>query len=228
MPGPTAQVPAGQDKTAKAQASGVQVAVTTESWKGRPSDLPRVLTPVRVTIQNRSGHPIRLRYQDFALVGSSGFTYVSIPPLEARGNQVSEAPSAATPSTRRVSTQAPPQPVTPPARQAVRPQFVHQGFYVSPWYSYNYPGLGVWPGYFPWDPYYYDRYYAVWPEPLPTRDMIERALPEGVLQNGGTISGYLYFNDVERENSVAFRFPVVAADTNQVLGTATIPFEVER
>lgn len=58
--------------------------------------------------------------------------------------------------------------------------------------------------------------------------MATKALPEGVLQPGGSISGYLYFQggDVAGERAT-FRMDVVDAGTGRLMGTARVPLEID-
>jgi hypothetical protein len=80
---------------------------------------------------------------------------------------------------------------------------------------------------FDWD--YYPTYYRVWGVHLPTRDMIRHAIPEGVLENGGRLSGFLYFPKVDRrhqEEGLKFSIDLVDASTQEHIGQITIPFEI--
>lgn len=251
VPATAATTVPGRENVAVEEVANVRFTVATNVWRGAPGDLPRVLTPVRVSIENRSGRPVRIRYQEFALVGQSGFRYAAIPPLSTQGQAVSQKPGGeapqgpdggmpqepggetpATPAFAEVEETSPPE--SPPSSQLsssqliVRPRLAVNGFYVAPWYHPYYPGFSIWPGWFPYDPFYYNYYYGWWREPLPSRDMLERALPEGVLQDGGRITGFLYFNDVEREGAVNFQADVIDAESNEKLGTVTIPFVVRR
>jgi hypothetical protein len=66
-------------------------------------------------------------------------------------------------------------------------------------------------------------------EPLPTQDMVKRALPEGRLENGGTIAGFLYFQGVaDRERQVILQAQLMDANTGEGLGELSIPFYVRR
>ncbi len=59
--------------------------------------------------------------------------------------------------------------------------------------------------------------------------MISMAMPEGVLEPGGSIAGFLYFEDVEDTDiqQVDFTVALVDADTEEGIGTARIPFVVQ-
>ncbi len=63
---------------------------------------------------------------------------------------------------------------------------------------------------------------------LPSREMMERALPEGVVDSGGRVSGFLYFQHVDRrEAQVSLEMKLVDAKTGESLGHLTIPFVVQ-
>ena len=65
-------------------------------------------------------------------------------------------------------------------------------------------------------------------EPLPTEDMMKSALPEGTLAPGGTMTGFLYFQNVgEREGEVTLRARLVDARTGEQFGALAIPFAVK-
>jgi hypothetical protein len=85
------------------------------------------------------------------------------------------------------------------------------------------------PYYYPFADPFYGSPYVYCDEPLPTRDMVEQALPEGTLENGGTVAGFLYFHDVsDRERQVLLQARLVDASTGQPFGQLTIPFEVRK
>ncbi|MFN0063934.1 MAG: hypothetical protein ACKVPX_15615 [Myxococcaceae bacterium] len=205
--------------SAMVEAADVRVTVDGRAWDGEPYDLGDVLLPLLVTVENNSQRPVRIRYPEFALVGQTGFRYTSIPPLQAdgqvRGMLLPEGGQVMPAMHRR-------------GGWVVRPRFGYRNFFIAPWYRNYYPGFGAWwGGPFAWDPYFYPRAYSAWPLPLPTRDMMERAMPEGVVAPGGRVSGFVYFPTVRRERWVNFEFKMVDAEQNeQTLGTITIPLEV--
>ena len=181
--------------------NGVRVYVHGHAWNGDPSDLAEVMTPVYVTVQNLSSQPIRLAYADFALVGGSGLRYQAIPPL-------------------RIDRLGPER-VTPVAG----PSFYYDRFLVAPSYRAYYPGLPAWPYAFPYDPFYYDSLWVAWRQPLPTANMLSKALPEGVLQPGGSVSGFLYFDQVtDREKTVTFQAHVAEKLPGRQVASIAIPF----
>src|ERR1700687_5073674 len=83
-PDPAAPRAPGNPNAALAEVSGVKVLVAGDAWDADPKNLPTVLTPVKVTIENQSGRPLKINYDEFKLAGSSGFTYAAIPPMQAR------------------------------------------------------------------------------------------------------------------------------------------------
>ena len=207
-PAAGAQLAPGRQNVAETSAAGVSVKVAGDSWKGDPQDLGRLFTPVRVTITNTSGETLRVSYRDFRLSGASGFQYVAIPPIRARGSlSLREAPSS-------------------PSFQLAG--WEHHRFFVAPHYSYLYPELAPWRGPFAYDPLYYDGFYARWPERLPTQDMLSEALPEGAVQDGGSVSGFVYFQSVTgRESAVRFGMTLVDASNGQAFGMVAIPFQTK-
>jgi hypothetical protein len=113
----------------------------------------------------------------------------------------------------------PREPITPPRENV--PPFRHKGFYVAPNVEPLYPDIAAWPYFYPWDGTYYDRLYAEWPRTLPSADMVNQALPAGVLDQGGSISGFLYFQKVvNREQRVQFEMKLVDANGNVPQGEA--------
>jgi len=212
-PSTGAQLQQGDASAARAAASGVVLVADGAAWKGTPENLERSLTPVFVRLENDSGRPLRLQYGDFAMVGrESRFRYAALPPLTL-GDTVASA-------------------------QQKDPGRV--GLYLglgSAWgygpygrhgrYGGRYgPFVGPFSPFYP-DPYYYGGYRCE--EPLPTRDMLEQALPEGTLEAGGRVEGFLYFQGVaERETQVVLQARLVDGKTGEPFGTLDIPFQVRR
>ncbi len=85
------------------------------------------------------------------------------------------------------------------------------------------------------DPYWDDPFYTGYPfydypafayVPLPTGDMIQKALPETVVERGARAEGYLYFPLLQKRDRgpMTFTAQLVDADTQQPFATVTIPF----
>src|SRR5713226_477174 len=205
-PASGASLAPGRQNVAETATGGVTVKVSGDSWKGDPQNLGTLFTPVRVTITNQSGKTLPISYRDFSLTGASGFHYAAIPPITATG-KLSDKAETPSPSLQLAGWE-------------------HHRFMIAPHYSYMYPGMGMWGGPFAYDPLYYDGYYANWPEKLPTQDMLSEALPEGAVQDGGSVAGFIYFQSVtKRESAVQFEMTLTDASNGQAFGHIAIPFQ---
>lgn len=229
-PEPGAAIAPGTKQVVQANVSGVQVLVAGDAWKGDPSDLGKLFTPVKVTIVNQSGMTVRVSYADFSLTGSSGFKYAAIPPMSAKG-YISLEPRHDTLRIQLALYQ--PSASSDLAGKVLLAEWVypyeHDHFFVAPHFAPYYPGWGVWPYGYSYDPLYYEALYGYWPEKLPTQDMLSQALPEGAIQSGGKIAGFVYFQGVgDRESRVAFAMNLVDATNGQSIGQVSIPFEVSK
>jgi hypothetical protein len=212
-PQPDARSLAGDPSAAVAEAAGVRLIADGAAWRGNPGNLERRLTPVEIRLENQSGRTLSIRYELFDLVGESRFHYSALSPLdmeEARdAGPVCVAGYAPRYSLGLYGSWGP--------RRGLRGR--------SPWRPW-------WPGPF-YDPFY-DPFYGPPPyvrceEPLPTEDMMDRALPEGSLENGGTVAGFLYFQGVaDRERQVILQARLVDASTGEPFGELRIPFQVRR
>lgn len=204
-PAPEARVVPGEEKGAVGLADGVRMVAKGDTWSGRPGNLEEILTPIEATIENRSGKPIQIRYNNFVLVSPAGFRSYALPPHKIE------------------ATTEEPVPTTP-----LTPGFFHRDFYVAPYHRPFYgPHLRAWSDPFFFDPLYYRRHYARWPVELPTDDMLRKAIPEGVLEDNGRVSGFFYFQNIGEDIS---RFSVnaelVNAETGETFGMVSIPFVV--
>jgi hypothetical protein len=201
VPAPNAKVVPDQKDAAEAEEFGVHLVVNGNDWRGYPVDLADVISPVEAGIENKSGKSLSIRYKDFSLTDQSGFQSSALPPYTMDGA-----------SARAYSP-------------LLEPSFHFGLFWIAPYYYPVFgPGLEAWPGDFPYDPDYYQMYYGFWPGALPTRSMLEQGIPEGVVGDGGHITGFLYFPRVKREiTNVSFEFELVDAKTKQSFGTIRIP-----
>ena len=188
-------------------------------WDGVPVRLPEMVTPIKLVIENHSGHPVRVSYRDCTLVGTSGFRYAALPPFPLR----QAVGRVGDPGTIVLADYHPAQPVHP--ARPVKPRYPHRHFHVAPPYVHVLPGLVVWSHLWAWDMMYASMW-ARWPVELPTVDMQEQALPEGVLDDGGVITGFLYFQRATNETALRLEVQLVDAETEAPLGTAALPFVV--
>ncbi|MCI0572602.1 MAG: hypothetical protein L0Y66_17755 [Myxococcaceae bacterium] len=200
-------------EAATAEGEGVRLLVDADAWRGNPPDLESVLVPLLVQVENRSGRPLRLTHGNFVLVGDSGFRFAALPPFDAGGEQHAEGVIDRRPLVR------------------IRGSFTW-GFGWGPYGPYSPWGFGGPWGFGPWwGPW---GGWGAWTvpvvvEPLPTRDMVRRALPEGTLEDGGTMSGFLYFPDVgTHEQRVELVATLTDARRDKAFGTLRIPFRVQR
>ncbi|MBS1148818.1 MAG: hypothetical protein H6Q89_516 [Myxococcaceae bacterium] len=228
IPARGASVLTGTPGVAFAEEAGIKVFLNGDAWRGDPSGLSELMTPIKVSIENRSGVRLRLTFQDISLLGASGFRYPALAPMTGEPKVSELVPNASAPVGKVVlipvaAQQAPAQPAVYP-----RSRIHHQGFMVAPHYYAYYPGVPAWSLAFPYDPFYYQRYQDVWPTLLPTQDMLAEAMPEGVLEDGGRISGFVYFQNVSKEQQVRFEMRLVDASTDTELGTISVPFAVVR
>jgi hypothetical protein len=183
------------------EVAGVGVAVIDAAWDGYPASAAGAVTPIQITLRNGSGKPLLVRWRDFTVIGASGQRYPALPPV-------------------------PPEPPRA-GMQVFAPVFSAYGFGVSQDFALYFPTFPT-----AYDPLPLDRAaqraaYAAWPAGLPTQDIREHALPEGVLEHHGTITGYLYFPDVtSHETRVSFEAHMLAAPRGEPFATAALDFRV--
>jgi hypothetical protein len=118
----------------------------------------------------------------------------------------------------------------PPYETAGEPETVRlergasTGFEYAPWSPRRYGD----PIRRPSDPmYFHERQGEDAPAIPPNEDVVRRALPEGILQPGGTVTGFLYFPDQRRGTALTFVADVVDATTGQLEGTVSVPLTVQ-
>lgn len=206
-PAPGAQVAESEPDAAVAQEHGIEIVVDPNDWSAFPRELDYKMTPVRATIVNNSEHPLEIKYENFALNGVAGVTYHPLPPIDIKGT----------------ITRASRYPI-------VAPRFAFTGFYLAPFYGPYFTGLSPWAYAWPYDPVYYRRWYPRWEIDLPTHEMIELAIPEGVIEPKGRVSGFLYFpslDQAEDGDRVTFTANLVNARTDDTFGHLQVPFVAE-
>lgn len=215
VPAPEAETVSPQGTIARTSAAGVTLTVDPDAWRG---DVPieNAVTPMHVKIGNRSDNKLRIRYSDFAMVAENGDRYAALPPYDIRGTVADASPA------RRYS------PVD-------RLGFTYDGFHVAPLYRFMYPSLSVWEAHrFYFDPLYYEHYYPYWGRArteLPTAEMLRFALPEGVLDEGGVLAGFLYFERIDPGSGstppgLTFQADIVDIVSGEMIATLEIPFVI--
>ena len=204
-PAPEAILAPGNTNAAMTETAGVRITVEVGAWVGRPRNLEDEITPLKVTIENDSSQPLRVRYNELTLRTDTGLSYAALPPLDIRGSVLERS-----------------------EHPVYVPRFGHHRFYVAPYFDPFYVGLQPW-GY-PWafDGFYYNRYYPVWKVELPTRDMRELAIPEGVVEPQGRVSGFVYFPRLEDDATrVTFTADLMNGKDGKAFGRLSIPFVIE-
>ena len=202
-PAPGTTVTPGDDDTALKTAAGVTITVEPGGWAGEPVNLGEIVESFEVTVTNGSTRPLRLRYNEFQLTTSQGFTSAAIPPYQIRGTA---DPTAA-------------------ADPVLVPRYRYDRFLIAPGYWGYYPSMPRWTSAWTHDPVYYDRYYPTWQVSLPTNDMLALSLPEGVLEPQGSVTGHLFFQKLPADATGAqFRANLIDAGTGQPFGSVTVPF----
>lgn len=249
VPGPGTEVIPGNSTAVGATAEGVHMVVDAAGWTGNQAILQEI-TPLRVTIENNSGKPLLIRYRDFAITSTAGKYYAALPPYEIKGTVstpyvATGYPTIASPDFEYNGFLIAPYyhsiypgiPTTRDdedfrhARQMRHDEMRnHEGGYRhgrgkgDEGDDFDF-GNDDW---LFWDPYYYGGYYTYWNTiSLPTPGMLKRAIPEGVIKDGGRLSGFLYFEEVSPKlKMVNFRTDLVDAQDGSIFGTISIPFVV--
>jgi hypothetical protein len=217
LPAPSAKTIAGAGNIAVDEVGGVRVSVQADAWQGDRSVLGHV-QPMRVTIENRTRYTVRVRYGDFALVADGGKRYPALPPFRVEGDLLSPVLSAG-------------------FAPIMMPGFSYRHFYVAPYFARLYPGVPVYArSYLFYDPGYYAFWYSDFSRAVrPSVEVLSLALPEGVIEPDGRVSGFLYFRTVDpKHTAIAFRASIVAIHDGTaelggtVVGEVSVPFSVSR
>jgi hypothetical protein len=201
-PAASATKAAGLKNAAIASDRDVVAVVQSRAWPGESRVLEHVAV-LRVRVTNGNAQPIRVRYEDLRLIAGDGRRYAAIPPVAADVKA-----------------------------GAFGRNFTYSGFQIAPHLAAAYPGVDAYRGAFDYDPKYYDEYQNAWgPEWLPSNEMKSWALPEGVLDSGGYVEGFVYFERVDKgkgENVVRFDAEFAkAVDPQQIVARISIPFQVD-
>jgi hypothetical protein len=180
---------------------GVRCSANAGAWMGR--ELPEFVIPIKVRITNTSGRPIRVLYEDFVLQGKKGRSYRPIPvlPLDAE-----------------------------PRAQITKldPIYSSAKFYVAPAFSDVYTELDAWSAPLPRDADLHDTLFRRWRGKTPGGEVLRMALPEGVLDDGGVVTGFLFFESpLEKESRVTLAADFAAGDGQSTVASIEIPFTVK-
>lgn len=186
---------------ASAADAGVRVTMRTGAWTGDPANLEEFFTPVRVTLHNGSTHPLRIRYSEL-VIRSPALDFEPLPPQRL--------------VKRNVEFRS--------GDPDLVPRFEHSGFRIAGHYVPSFSELRPWDYPFDVDEPWYERQFLRWTGSLPTLDMIETALPEGVLEPGGELGGFLYFETLGRPDAdtLIFEADLIDARTGLSFGEVRI------
>jgi hypothetical protein len=198
-PGPdSAMAPVGPGEGTVASETGVRMVVRARAWQGDPETLESEMTPLFVEITNSSNHPLLVRYRDLQIHTNEGESFAALPPYDI-DEDVTE-------------------------RLAVY-DYSYAGFRVAPYLANYYPRMHVADPYW-WDGGYYDAFVPAYRRVrLPTQDMIRLALPEGVLEPGSKMSGFVYFEELDNDvTRVVLTTDLIDAKTRTRFGRIEVPF----
>jgi hypothetical protein len=200
VPARSAQVVSGAPRAAYAVVEGVRCSADVGAWTERSGKLPDHVLAVKVRIKNQSGKAVRLLAEDFVLVGKSGHDYRPMPVLPLDADRLPR----------------------------LNPIYASNKFYVAPRFRDAYPTIEPWSAQLQRDEDLYDRQFRRWGKQGPTLEMIRLALPEGVLDDGGVISGFLFFESpLDDEDRVTFQADFGPGDGSGTVASVEIPFRVQ-
>lgn len=191
-------------------ANGVEVAASGRRW---PGTLPIAyeITPLRVRVKNASREPIRIDYGQFSIQETGeGEAYRAIAPFNVEGEVE--------------------QRYLVPDPTPFEPAWFGRRYHVyDPFAGYYYGTPTAWADPYVWSDADWDYYDAYWAErELPTGKMLARALPPGVLEPGGRVDGWLFFEKVDEDaGRVHLRAELVDAEDGDRHGVARLPFTAE-
>jgi hypothetical protein len=169
------------------------VVATTGAWRGWPSELVDLVEPLHVRVVNGGPAPLRVDPAIFSLVLPDGQQLPATPAIDVRA----------------VVTEPPP---------ALRPD---SGLTLGPMRERSGPGWALDEPAF--DPRSDASQQSARGWSLPSTDMLQSALPEGVLPPGATASGFVYFARAPAGVAPAgLTVQLVDARTGQPLGAVVV------
>jgi len=200
-PAPNATAVGGPGEGAVATTAGLRVEAHAQAWQWGPEDLDTKVTPILLEVHNDASVPVVIRYNRIALTDSMGHRFAAMPPYDTDGTLTQ-------------------------AYTVQNPFYGFDRFAVAPYLSRWYPRFSRYDGAFAYDPTYYTPYVTRYRQvSLPTVEMVQRALPEGVLSPGGRASGFVYFEPLDRDaRTLTLAVDVINANNGARLGVVRIPF----
>ena len=198
-PAKTATPVEGEPRAARASRDGIQLTAKS-GWPGKVQ-IQSAVTPLLVTLENDSGAAIQVSYDDFQIWGPDNQAFRALP-IGAIQGEVDATAGADNPV----------------------PEKTTKRFSIAPGFESPEPGTELYDEDFEHDGYaaHNNELYRV---KLPTESMFRGALPEGTLEDGGMVEGYLYFEHVGSDVEKATLRAQFARDTTNAVALE-IPFTV--
>jgi hypothetical protein len=184
--------------------AGVRVVASLNDWRGAPTALPDEVTPIKIRVVNRGNRPVSILYENFALEGRGGRRYRVIPaiPLAHATLLAGMGP--------------------------IEPLYATSNFEVAARYHDIYPSLDPWPAPLSREDRTSKETDVRWKGQAPGREVCRMELPEGVLAPEGEITGYLYFEDpTRRESLLTLDADLVSANGRDTVASIKIPLLVK-
>lgn len=194
---------------AVSSAAGVDIVTMTPTFPGIVN-IEGAVTPMKVQITNEGNQPVRIRYADFKLQAADGTSYAALPLYKIDSSVSTALPNAGYPV-------------------IADPAFRWNRFRVAPYYAGLYPGMPWYRGGFYGRPYgwgYYDTAFVN--VDLPTPEMRKNVLPEGVLDPGGSLEGWLYFQHVPASKKTVTFDATIHSERGKPLGNLSIPYDFKQ
>lgn len=177
-----------------------------DEWSG-PARITSNLSALELSIQNRGAAPVLLAYNRISLRGSDGQVFRALPLFHVQRSAAGTAELKDPIDVRNL-------------------QYETTGFKLAPVYRKAYPKLPVAAEPVGLDPAYYELYSYYTGKPMPTTGMRRRGLPEGIIEPGGQVKGYLFFEEVPRSaKPVSLHYDLVSPGSGQHIATISIPVE---
>ena len=177
-----------------------------DRWPG-PARIKSNITPLEVTIQNRGSTPVLLALSRLRLVGRNGEVFRALPLFHVKA-----------------STGGEPQLSDPFEVRDLK--FETRGFRLAPTYRVAYRGIPIAEERVGLSPDYYKLYDYYSGKPLPTTGMRRRGIPEGIIDPGGEVKGYLFFEDVSRSaKPVTLHYEIVDPTSGASTGSIQVAIE---
>ena len=204
--GPAPQAEAAPDSAGAVRDEAARVVVTArlDGWRAMPANLAEVAAPVLVEIDNRSERPVRLQLSAFQLIRSDAASFRARSAASIRGSLRDARPTA-----------SPALPGGSPIGYSITAE---AGGFVS--------GRSADRGGLDYDVMHFGRRFAPAREiELPSRDMQQLALGEGVIAAAEKKSGFLYFEPFGPDTRYAvLQMELIDAQTGRSMGTVRLPF----